>query len=139
MFEAIQIKAKAAGETFEKFNGVPFELGKNDCARMAAFHLKKCGHKLSLLKGGHYSTEVGARLALKKLGVSSLSEVMDSHFERYESPAMAVAGDVVALKAEGETGDAMGIMLHRGNVLAFLHGVGAELEVAEYAAAWKVL
>lgn len=139
MFTPLEIKARAAAETFEKFNGKPFELGKNDCARMAAFHLKKCGHKLSLFSGGYYSTEVGARLALKKLGVSSLTELMDTQFQRHEAPIMAVAGDIVALKAEGETGDAMGVVLHRGHVLAFLHGVCAELKVSEYVASWKVL
>ena len=135
----IEIKAVAAAKTFEKFNGQPFELGKNDCARMAAFHLKQCGHKISLFKGGHYSTEVGARLALKKLGVTSLTELMDTQFPRYDAPVMAMTGDVVALKAEGETGDAMGVVLHRGHVLAFLHGVCAELKISEYVAAWKVL
>lgn len=139
MFTPLEIKARAAAETFKKFEGKSFELGKNDCARMAAFHLKKCGHKLSLFNGGYYSTEVGARLALKKLGVSSLTELMDTQFQRHEAPIMAVAGDIVALKAEGETGDAMGVVLHRGHVLAFLHGVCAELKVSEYVAAWKVL
>lgn len=139
MFENIQIKARAAAETFEKFDGKEFQLGKNDCAKMVAFHLKKCGHKLSVFKAGAYSTEVGARLAMKRIGVTSLTEAMDRNFQRYDAPIMAVTGDVVAIPAEGETGDAMGIVLHKGNVLAFLNGVCAELSVSEYVASWKVL
>lgn len=92
-----------------------------------------------MLKGGHYSTEVGARLALKKLGVTSLTEIMDSQFERHAAPIYAMTGDIVALRGDGETGDAMGVVLHRGHVLAFLEGVCAELKVSEYVAAWKVL
>lgn len=145
MTHPLEIRAKAASATFEKFNGKAFQLGKFDCARMTHFHLKQLGRKFSLLKGGEYSTEVGARLALKRLGVESLNDIMDQNFPRIEdengnvSAAHALVGDVVALRSDTEVGDALGIVLHRGNVLGFLGGVCAELKVSEYSAAWRVV
>lgn len=134
----LELKAAATSKTFEKFNGHPLVLGKYDCARMVAFHLKQLGYKFSLLKGGSYSNEVGARLALKKLGVSSLSEIMDMHFPRYDAPSEAMTGDVMCVEGDGDTGDAMQVVLHRGNALGFHSGVCAELQILQHKIAWKV-
>ena len=130
-------RTAATSATFQRFNGQAFELGRNDCARMVAFHLKQLGFKPSLLKGGAYSTEVGARRALKRLGVESLSEIMDQHFPRI-SPAEARVGDVVCAPGDGRTGDAMAIRLHRNHALGFLDGWCGELVIHDYVAAWRV-
>lgn len=135
----LEIRVAATSKTFDKFNGKPFVLGKTDCARMVAFHLKQLGYKFSLLKGGSYSNEVGARLALKKLGVSSLSEVMDVHFPRYDAAVEARTGDIMCVAGEGGMGDAMQVVLHRGNALGFHDGVCAELTVMQHGAAWRVV
>ena len=133
----LETRVAATSKTFDKFNGKPLVLGKTDCARMVAFHLKQLGYKFSLLKGGHYSNEVGARLALKKLGVSSLSEIMDMHFPRI-APALAQTGDVMCVEGEGGMGDAMQVVLHRGNGLGFLDGVCGELTILKHGVAWRV-
>lgn len=135
----LELRVAATSKTFDKFNGQALVLGKMDCARMVAFHLRSLGHKFSLLKGGHYSNEVGARLALKKLGVSSLSEIMDMHFPRYDAPAQALVGDVMCVEGVGDMGDAMQVVLHRGNGLGFHDGVCAELAVIQHGAAWRVV
>lgn len=133
----LELKAAATSKTFDKFNGQPLVLGKYDCARMVAFHLKQLGYKFSLLKGGSYSNEVGARLALKKLGVSSLSEIMDMHFPRI-ALAEAMTGDVSCVRGEGDMGESMQVVLHRQNVLGLKDGVFAELAVIEPLYAWRV-
>lgn len=135
----LELRVAATSKTFDKFNGQALVLGKMDCARMVAFHLRQLGHKFSLLKGGHYSNEVGARLALKKLGVSSLSEIMDMHFPRYDAPAQALVGDVMCVEGDGGMGDAMQVVLHRGNGLGFHDGVCGELAVMKHGAAWRVV
>lgn len=134
----LEIRAKATTATFEKFNQKPLVLGKTDCARMIAFHLGQLGHKFSLLKGGAYSTEVGARMALKKLGVSSLSEIMDKHFPRLDATDDALIGDVMCVRGEGDMGDAMQVVLHRQHALGFHEGWCGELVVHEPVAAWRV-
>lgn len=134
----MDLRIAATQATFDRFNGQPFELGKNDCARMVAFHLRGLGLKFGLAQAGYYSTEVGARRALKRLGVSSLSEIMDRHFVRI-APAQALTGDVVCGPGQGGTGEAMAIRLHRNNALGFLDGQCAELVIHDYAAAWRVV
>lgn len=105
---------------------------------MLAFHLKGLGFKPSLLKAGAYSTPVGARRALKKLGVSSLSEIMDQHFPRIAA-AEACTGDVLCGPSGDGMGDAMAIRLHRNNALGFLDGVCGEVVIHDYVAAWRVV
>lgn len=134
----LELRATATSATYARFHGEPFVLGKTDCARMVAFHLKQLGLKPSLLAGGAYSTPVGARRALKRLGVTSLSEIMDAHFVRI-APAAARAGDVVCVQGAEGMGDAMQIKLHRNHVLGFLDGVCGELVDHEYVAAWRVI
>ncbi|WP_461344458.1 DUF6950 family protein [Brevundimonas sp. GN22] len=135
----LNARVAATSATFDRFNGKPFVLGTTDCARMVAFHLKQLGHKAPLLKAGAYSTEVGARRALRRLGVQSLSELMDQHYDRWKSPAQARVGDVLCGPGLGGTGDAMAIRLHRDHALGFLDGVCGEVVISDYVAAWKVI
>jgi hypothetical protein len=135
----LELRVAAASATFARFNGQPLVLGKTDCARMLAFHLKQLGFQPSLLKGGAYSTEVGARRALQRLGVSSLSEIMDRHFPRWDSPAEARVGDISCVPGEGGMGDAMQIVLHRNQVLGFHDGVCGELVNQQFGPAWRVV
>lgn len=135
----LELRVAATSATFDRFNGKPFVLGSTDCARMVAFHLAQMGFKTSLLKSGLYSTEVGARRALRNLGVSSLSELMDRHFPRWDSPAEARIGDVLCAPGIGGTGDAMAIRMHRQNALGFLDGACGEVVINEYVAAWRVV
>lgn len=135
---SLESKIKAAQAAYDKFNGQEFELGKNDCARMTGFYLKQLGYKFSFLKAGAYSTEVGARLALKKLGFKSVSEILDSKFMKLESAASAQTGDIISTRGEGDVGDALGIVLHRNEVLMFLEGVCGKVVVSEFKDAWRV-
>ena len=135
----LELRVAATEATFARFNGQPLILGATDCARMTAFHLRQLGFKASLLKAGSYSTPVGARRALKRLGVSSLAEIMDQHFPRWDAPAEARVGDICCVAGEGGMGDAMQVVLHRNNVLGFLDGVCGEIVNHQYTAAWRVV
>lgn len=134
----LEIRVAATSATFDRFNGQPLVLGKTDCARMVAFHLKKLGFDPALLPhSGVYSTPTGARRALKRLGVESVAEIMDRHFPRI-ALAEALVGDVCCVRA-GDLGDAMQIKLSRDHVLGFLDDVCGELVNQEYVAAWRVV
>lgn len=134
----IELRVAATEATFARFNGKALKLGSVDCARMLAFQLRGLGHKASVLKGGRYTNEVGARRALMRLGVSSLSEIMDQRFARI-APAAARVGDICCVPGVGDMGDAMQVVLHRGRVLGFLDGVCGELINHECTMAWRVL
>lgn len=134
----LERRVAATQATFARFNGQPFVLGTTDCARLVAFHLKQMGFKPSLLKGGAYSTPVGARRALTRMGVSSLSEIMDRHFVRI-GQAEARVGDVSCVRGADDMGDAMQVVLHRNTVLGFMDGVCGELVNQEFGPAWRVV
>lgn len=135
----LELRVAATSATFARFNGQPLVLGSTDCARMLAFHLKQIGFKPSLLKAGAYSTPVGARRALTRMGVTSLSEIMDRHFPRWDSQAQARVGDICCVAGDGGMGDAMQVKLHRDTVLGFHDGVCGELVNHEHGLAWKVV
>lgn len=135
----LELRVVAMSATFSRFNGQPLVLGSTDCARMLAFHLKQIGFKPSLLKAGAYSTPVGARRALTRMGVTSLSEIMDRHFPRWDSPAEALVGDICCVAGDGGMGDAMQVKLHRNHVLGFHDGVCGELVNQINGVAWRVI
>ena len=61
-------RVAAVEATIARFDGLPLTYGKDDCARMVAFALRKQGARVALLKAGQYSSKLGAAKALKKLG-----------------------------------------------------------------------
>jgi hypothetical protein len=135
----LELRVAATSATFARFNGQSLVLGSMDCARMTAFHLKQIGFKPSLLKAGAYSTPVGARRALTRMGVTSLSEIMDRHFPRWDSPSEARVGDICCVAGDGDMGDAMQVKLHRNHVLGFHDGVCGELVNQINGVAWRVI
>lgn len=133
-------RQKAVEATKAKFASKTFTFGSVDCAKMAAFHLKRLGHTVRLSKAGQYKTLKGAIGALKKLGYDTLPEAMDGMgFERI-APAFALIGDIVSFPCEHPIG-ALGIVVGNGNMLAFheAHEYPVIMEMRTIDAAWKVL
>jgi len=104
--------------TMTKFRDKPFEWGKVDCARVAAFHLKQLGYKILISKAGRYTTLLGAAKALKRLGYSTLAEMADGLGLVPIVPARMLPGDIVEIVAENPIG-AIGIYASNGNVFCF--------------------
>lgn len=130
----------AAQATLDHFRDKPFTWGKADCVRLVAFNLRKLGYRPSLAKGGAYSSEAGARRALKAAGFARLESTMDSIGLPRIGHASCLAGDIVAITS-GEDWPALGVALGNGRVLAFnvhtgLAGVCAP-DAADVVAAWK--
>ena len=117
-------------------------MGRFDCAKMVAFHLRKLGHQVAISKAGSYSTALGAKRALARLGWPNLSYALDEtlHLERI-APAFLVAGDIIQMPSDSEI-DAMGVALGNGRALAYYPGeIGAVViqpVVEEIVAAWAV-
>ena len=133
-------RVAAAQATLDRFKDAPFALGKNDCARMVAFHLRKLGVAVKLAKAGSYSSALGGRRALKRLGFGSLAEAVDAHGLLRIPPAAAAVGDLLELPAEDSFG-ALGVALGNGRVLAYHQDATGAVVVQplEYVAAWRVL
>lgn len=136
----LERRAAATHATMARFKDQPFQWGKNDCARLVAFHLRKLGLPVRLAKAGTYKSALGARRALTRLGHATLLEAVDSYGMPRIAPAMAVIGDVVALPGADELG-ALGVAVGNGRVLAYHEDApGAViLQPAGFVAAWRVL
>ncbi len=134
-----QRKVAAAQATLDRFKDVPLRLGRNDCARMAAFHLRKLGHKVKLPASGSYASVKAARRELQARGYETLIEAMDGFgFERI-APAAAIAGDIVALPGEGPLG-ALTVSMGNGRVIGYHQDAAGAvvMQPVDYVAAWRV-
>lgn len=132
-------RVAAAQATLDQWKGKPFKLGRADCVRVAASHLRRMGHRVKLPPAGSYATARSALKALKERGFANLAEAMDgAGFERI-APAAALPGDIIAMPSLGEVG-ALVIALSNGRVAGFHEDiVGVEvLQPNEYIAAWRV-
>ena len=97
------------------------------------------GGRVRIAKAGSYSTALGARRALGRLGVKSLPELIDAHGLLRIAPAAALPGDLLELQSDEATG-AVCVVLGNGRVLGW-HAAVPEAEVLQpYAvlSAWRV-
>jgi hypothetical protein len=125
--------------TLDHWKGRPFAWGSADCAQMVRRHLEGMGHKVKLAKVGSYSTAIGAKRAIHRLGYPSLIEAMDARFLRI-APAATLPGDILALPAdEGEFG-ALVIALGNGAALGWHPDAegAAVMRMEKFVAAWPV-
>lgn len=107
----------ATEATMARFVGQPFVWGKQDCAKLSAFHLRQLGVKVGIAKAGKWTTALGAKAALKRMGVKSLSELADKHLAEI-APASALPGDIMIMP--GDDGfEGLAIVLGNGAVLGW--------------------
>lgn len=140
MTTLLEVRTAAAQATMDRFAEQPFQWGKNDCARMVAYHLRKLGYPVRLAKAGTYASALGAKRALDRLGFGSLREAVDSYGLMRIPPAAAIIGDIIELPAEDRFG-ALGVALGNGRVLAYHQdAVGAVvIQPTDYATAWRAI
>jgi hypothetical protein len=133
-------RAAAAQAAVKRFKGVPLAYGKNDCVRMAAFVLRRMGHRPQLGKAGSYRSAPGAVRALRRAGHETLAGALDGLGLVRIAPAAALPGDIVMLPAEGPFDGSLNIHVGNGRVLGYHEdAVGADiLQPVRYLAAWRV-
>ena len=113
-----------------------FAWGRHDCVRMAVAHIRRMGHRASLLKGGTYTSEFGAIKALKRAGFDTLEAALDARFDRI-APAAALPGDLIGLASSGDW-PALTVAVGNGRVLGFMEGVCGIMQPNAYKLAWRV-
>ncbi|PZQ56276.1 MAG: hypothetical protein DI555_06585 [Novosphingobium pentaromativorans] len=130
----------ATEATLARYRGRAFKWGSVDCAKVAAFHLKKLGHKIAISKAGAYQSDFGAARALKRLGYSTLAEMADGIGLVAIAPARMLLGDVALIPSEGAIG-ALGIYAGNGNIFCFHedHDALVTFKPTEILRAWSVL
>lgn len=139
MIEMIR-RQQAAQAAVDRFKGQPWELGNNDCVRLAAFVLRKMGHRPQLGKAGSYKTGAGSLLALKRTGYNTLAEALDAMGLERIAPAAARVADIVMIPGEAPLDGALTIAVGNGRVLGYHQDLaGADiLQPVQYIAAWRV-
>lgn len=131
-------RRSAAQATVDRFKGRVFSYGKDDCVRLAAFVLRKRGHRPQLGKAGSYSSLLGAKRALKRAGYETLAEALDAMGLPRIPPASVLPGDIVMVPADAFDGG-FGVAVGNGRVI----GWHEDLETADichplvFVAAWR--
>lgn len=136
-------RVEIAQAALDAYLGKPFSWGENDCARLGAFVLRMAGHNAGLAKFGAYSTEAGARRALRRGKAADLVAAVDMVGLPRIVPAAALPADLIAFPGEGGW-QGLTVVLGNGRVLGFTESVpdgacsiiAAKLEFA--LAAWSV-
>lgn len=138
MIEMIK-RQQAAQAAIDRFKGQPWLLGKNDCVRMAAFVLRRMGHRPQLGKAGSYTTDAGAMLALKRAGFDSLAAALDALGLERIAPAAARIADIIMIPGEAPLDGALAIAVGNGRVLGFHEDAGSAeiLQPIEFIGAWR--
>ena len=101
-----------------RYRDKPFQWGKVDCAKVAAFHLKKLGHKILISKAGAYSSPLGAARALKRLGYANLAEMAEGVGLTPIPYSRMLLGDIAEIEGDSPVG-AIGIYAGNGNIFCF--------------------
>ncbi len=133
-------RQRALQKTMDRYGKREFLLGSADCVQLARFHLKNMGVK-KLPVPQKYTTEVGARLALKRLGFKTLEELFDNLLVRI-APAAMLPGDIALLPSQPEepASDIGTVAISLGRKLLAWHPDHAPLaviEVTQIDAAWR--
>lgn len=102
----------------DRYRDRPFQWGKVDCAKVAAFHLKKLGHKILISKAGAYSSPFGAARALKRLGYANLAEMAEGVGLTPIPYSRMLLGDIAEVEGDTPLG-AIGIYAGNGNLFCF--------------------
>ncbi len=133
-------RQQVAQAAVDRFKGEPLIFGKNDCARMAAFVLRKFGHSPKMARAGTYSNAIGAIRALQRSGHTSLEAWIDSLDLERIAPAAALPGDLILLPAAEPFGGALTIAVGNGRVLGYHDAIDTAevLQPAQFMAAWRV-
>lgn len=129
----------AAQAMLDAWSKRPLRLGRSDCARMAASHLRKLGHRVKLPPSGSYASVRGARRELARLGHKDLAAALDAQDLVRIAPAEAIIGDLLLLASADGLGS-ITIALGNGRALGYhdhVDGGAAVLQPLEFLAAWR--
>jgi len=129
-------------KTIDEFFGQPFVWGKADCGILAGRHLENMGFETLLSKARGYSTEIGARRAMRALGCGSMEEFIDAYGFVRIPPAMALPGDVVGFPGgeDGKAWTALGVMIDSGeHLIGFANGEVMRGPSHVCTVAWRVV
>lgn len=135
----LDLRVAATQQLLDDWKGRPFSWRERQhCVRMVAEHLRRLGYRPPLARAGSYASALGAQRALRRFGVETLLEAVDSMGLPRIAPAAAIVGDVIAVP--GEAPGALTVALGNGRVLGWHPDAdgAAVLQPNAYEAAWRI-
>jgi hypothetical protein len=130
----------AAQATLDAWSDRPMRLGRADCVRMAASHLRLLGYQVRLPAEGSYASVRTALRKLQERGYGSLAEALDGVGLERVAPAATIMGDVILMPAEHELG-ALVVCMGNGRVAGWHDDHAGGVVVMQplmMTAAWRV-
>lgn len=120
----LQIRVAVAQEAVELFAGKSFAWGEADCAKLAAFVLRRLGYKPRYSAFGRYRTALAARRALTRSGFADTVDWIDSIHGLARIPfAATLPGDLVACPGDNAM-TALAVAVGNGRLLGFHADLG---------------
>tara|TARA_R110000782_G_scaffold39048_10_gene91099 strand:- start:683 stop:1105 length:423 start_codon:yes stop_codon:yes gene_type:complete len=140
MITPLERRHAAIEATMGKYRDRSFAWGKVDCARVGAFHLKQLGYKISISKGGNYTSALGAKRAIKRFGVETLPELVDSLGLTEIPYSRMLLGDLAQIEGDSPIGTIC-IYAGNGNLFGFHEDFPGlvTLQPIDVLRAWSVL
>lgn len=94
----IQTRRDAVIATQKRFQDKPFDWSKSaTCIHLVRYHAWNMGHSVQIVPA--FRSALGAKRALASTGFETLSDLLDSKFERI-TPAFMQVGDVLAMPGD---------------------------------------
>lgn len=135
------IRAAAAQACVDRFSGRALKWGTVDCGKIALHNLRQLGISTAAWKGLDYTSEIGAAKALRQRGFSGLIDAMNALGSPFLiPPAMATAGDIIAMEADGDLWDCgLVVRVSPQNVLGLVDGIVTPFQpdLRHAVAAWR--
>ncbi|APX65591.1 hypothetical protein AV944_06730 [Sphingomonas sp. LK11] len=139
-------RVNATQATIDKWLDKTFEWGTADCGQMVGSHLESLGLSTLLSQAGTYTTEIGAKRVMKRLGASSMEDFLDKLGLPRIAPASAVVGDVIGFpggRDEDHQWTALGVHVGASDILGFAAADGEDAivrvgPVSVATVAWRV-
>ncbi len=134
----LEKRQKYTQATVQKYGTRPFRWGVCDCAKIAAFHLRK--FRWIVPKTGGYRTAEEAVARLAALECRDLPQLAAKVGLPEIAPAYAIVGDIVSFAADHPLG-AIGLVVGNGNMMAFheAHATPVIMSMDQIDRAWSVL
>jgi hypothetical protein len=136
---ALDRRVAATQQLLDAWKGRPFSWKTGShCVAMVAEHLRRMGYEPPLAQAGSFASPASAQRALKRVGVTTLSEAVDLMGLPRIASASALAGDIIELP--GEAPGALGVALGNGRLLGWHPDAEGAVVVqpTAYIAAWRV-
>lgn len=136
-------RARKTEAVIGRYRDKPFDWADAHCILLAHEQAVGMGHKVPAVPSFH--SLKGAKLALKKRGVSTVAGLLDKYFKRLPAPAFMLVGDLCTLPGDPDDDglECVCIADGQGNLFGWHASDPSKLSVikfamADVAAAWRL-